>query len=51
MKLKNAPRKLKDNRFLRGLYHIWRRDFGSQKRSVLVIYLIELLLPPPILGI
>lgn len=33
MNLKKAPRWLKDNRFLRGFYCIWNRNFGNAKRS------------------
>lgn len=33
MNLKKAPRCLKDNRFLRGMYCIWTRNFGNAKRS------------------
>lgn len=33
MNLKNSPRFLKYNRFLRGLYNIWKRNFSNQKRS------------------
>lgn len=51
MELKNAPRKLKYNRFLRGLYHIWRRNFGSQKRSGFGYISDSVIITPPILGI
>lgn len=33
MNLKNSPRFLKYNRFLRGLYNILCRNFGNSKRS------------------
>ena len=33
MNLKKAPRWLKDNRFLRGFYCVWNRNFGNAKRS------------------
>ena len=29
----NAGRRLRDNRFIRGLYSMWRRNFGCLKRS------------------
>lgn len=50
MELKNVPRKLKDNRFLRGLYHIWRRNFGSQKRSGFGYISDSVVITPPYSG-
>ena len=50
MKLKNAPRKLKDNRFLRGLYNIWKRNFSNQKRSKFGYISDNVIITPPISG-
>ena len=48
----NISRKLKDNRFLRGLYCIWGRNFGGLKRSDFG-YIADsvILTPPPYQGI
>ena len=43
-------RKLKDNRFLRGLYFIWERNFGSIKRSRFGYVADSVILTPPLSG-
>lgn len=46
----NISRKLKDNRFLRGLYCIWNRYFGGLKRSEFGYVADSVILTPPMSG-
>ena len=46
----NISRKLKDNRFLRGLYCIWGRNFGGLKRSEFGYIADGVILTPPMSG-
>lgn len=46
----NISRKLKDNRFLRGLYCIWGRNFGGLKRSDFGYITDSVILTPPLSG-
>ena len=50
MNLKNAPRKLKDNRFLRGLYSLWNRNFRNCKRNNFGYIADTVVLSPPLSG-
>ena len=43
----NISRKLKDNRFLRGLYCIWKRDFGGLNRNSFGYIADSVILTPP----
>ncbi len=43
-------RKIKDNRFLRGIYNIWRRNWGGLKRSGFGYMANNVILTPPIYG-
>lgn len=43
-------RKLKDNRFLRGLYCLWSRNFGGLKRSQFGYIADSVILTPPLSG-
>lgn len=44
----NICRKLKDNRFLRGLYCIWGRNFGGLKRGLFGYIADNVMLTHPI---
>lgn len=46
----NISRKLKDNRFLRGLYCIWGRNFGGLKRSGFGYIADSVILTPTLSG-
>lgn len=46
----NISRNLKDNRYLRGIYCIWNRDFGGLKRSRFGFISNNVILTPPISG-
>lgn len=50
MYLKDAPRKLKDNRFLRGFYSIWNRNFGNCNRRRFGFIAKTVILSPPFSG-
>ena len=50
MYLKDAPRKLKDNRFLRGFYSIWNRNFGNCNRRNFGHIAKNVVLSPPFSG-
>ena len=43
----NISRNLKDNRYLRGIYCIWNRDFGGLKRSRFGFISNYVILTPP----
>lgn len=46
----NIYRKIKDNRFLRGIYCIWHRNFGTLKRSKFGYVGNNVILNPPLSG-
>ena len=46
----NISRKLKDNRFLRGLYCLWSRNFGSLKHGRFGYIADNVILTPPPVG-
>ena len=46
----NISRKLKDNRFLRGLYCLWSCNFGGLKRSGFGYIADSVILTPPLSG-
>lgn len=46
----SISRKLKDNRFLRGLYCLWSRNFGGLKRSNFGYITDSVILTPPLSG-
>lgn len=43
-------RKIKDNRFLRGLYTIWQRNFGSLRRGKFGYIADNVIITPPLSG-
>ena len=43
-------RKLKDNRFVRGIWALWFRNFGSQKRSDFGFIADNVIITPPLSG-
>lgn len=46
----NISRKLKDNRFLRGIYCLWNRNFGCLKRNRFGFIADSVILTPPLSG-
>lgn len=46
----NISRKIKDNRFLRGFFCLWNRNFGSQKRKKFGYIADNVVLTPPFSG-
>ncbi len=46
----SVSRKIKDNRFLRGLYCLWQRNFESLKRSQFGYIADTVILSPPLSG-
>lgn len=46
----NISRKFKDNRFLRGIYCLWSRNFGGLKRSRFGYIADSVILTPPLSG-
>jgi acetyltransferase-like isoleucine patch superfamily enzyme len=46
----NISRKFKDNRFLRGIYCLWCRNFGGPKRSRFGYIADSVILTPPLSG-
>lgn len=46
----NLSRKIKDNRWVRGLWYIWKRNFGSLKRRKFGYIGKNIILNPPLFG-
>ena len=46
----NIPRRIKNNRFIRGLYYIWRRNFGRLKRGNFGYIADSVILTSPLSG-